>query len=375
MKSVMISLINCVAVFGLLSCGLNSNYRGMGSGDSTEKSGPTIGEADQASSTSIDPGEDREIYPTDEFDPSVTAVPPQVVTGAYLVCATVDQSNTSEMAEMPAGFPAEKQEVYSCGIQTTERKKHPAQALFQTLELTCAGDNSRWTPTMIAAAQSSSWGLFFEVPISRACTIESININVDINGSEVNLETKITDVKKSMPPPKYHVIFVTGAVHATGVAYPAGFNSVQAADQLCVDAAAKGSVTNFVSDWKAMISGKNVSVKDRINIYADVYNTKMDVVFTSGMIWSGLKANLYNENIISLALDDDIEDSKVWTSTKSDGTSSSSTCSDWSKGTDNIDAQAGDLSKFDSSAWISSDSIACDEKAHLYCISQFAPAP
>jgi hypothetical protein len=380
MAKYVFKVVQGIAILALASCSSGTPFGRMAAAPADKKSAASAAAGEKTSNSAtteesplVDGGSDRQIYPAEQFDESVTAVPPQIVTGAYLVCSTLDQTDANAMADMPTGFPAASQDVYSCGIQTSEREKHPAIASFQVLTLQCGGEPSTMDPGMMEAPAASIWSVFFQIPKTRACKLESIHVEVEINGTMVTMETKIAGKAMPMPPPTYHIMFVTNAVYPTGTAYPLGFNSIETADQICTDAAAKGGVTNFKSAWKAIISSKTIDAKIHISIYADVYNTKMEKLYETGAIWSKLLANVLDENNVLMNTDDGVQ-TKVWTASKDDGRRSDSTCNNWTANGDNIDAAAGDLGSFSSNNWISAENKKCDQELHLYCMSQL-PAP
>lgn len=306
-------------------------------------------------------------------DSAVTAVPPQMVTGAYLVCAPVSSADTQAMNELPETLAPTENKIYSCGIQTIDRLRHPAQTSITEVQVQCANEEDIWPPEMVAASPASTWNAYFQVPMARTCEVERILVEVVINGENVRMETKLSDPTMPMPPPNYHLLFVTSEVYGIG---KDGISGSESADKFCSNLAKDSPITSFNAKWKAILSDEQNSVKSRVTITQNVLSTaeQMPTLFditSSSSFWKGIHAAVATE---TGALLSDSEEIRVWTGSKDDGNKSDKTCQNWTSGKAGDSGKFGKATEVNSGDWIAKGDVGCDQKLRLYCISQPLPA-
>jgi len=371
-----ILLLICLSLGMLLQSCSNTTLRSIAGGSNKSEDKASMS-SDSDNSDLSGSENDRKEYAADEYDEDVTAIPPQIVTGAYLVCSSVDPGDSETMAEMTEGFPQASHSIISCGIQTQSRTKHPAKTQFGSVSITCEGASESSELNTVAAPDTSKWHIFGEYPQSDGCVIQSISASITIEGRGISLETKITDDSTEMPPPAYHLMFVTSKAYPTGEPYPDGFNDLKSADQLCADHAKLEDITSFSQNWKAVLSSTAEKARDRIEIFEDVYSVNMGLLYKSGKFWSKMMNPIHDEANLSYGVDNDGmtgEDQEffyVWTGIKDSGDRDPDNCDDWQTNEGNFASKHGDLNIFDGKEWIADDKSQCDQSLRLYCISQF----
>ncbi len=173
-----------------------------------------------------------------------------------------------------------------------------------------------------------------------------------------------------------HVAFLTSLWLTGSQVNPGGAEDLSGADKLCTDLAHKADLCTG-NNFKAIISSKSTSVRDRITINGPVFNTAAtkDLVasdrdqFWKHKGWSGFIS--FDESHRGVPHKNPSSDQRnnVWTNSNSEGFKMGQHCDHFSsnsgKGGAGSFHQKDDV-MFDGSWWVRN----CSEAKKIYCISQ-----
>ena len=185
-----------------------------------------------------------------------------------------------------------------------------------------------------------------------SCTVRAIGDSCQ-NASDCATGACVADASGSAVCA--HRIFVTSATSSGKL------NGLSGADATCNRLATAASLGG---SWKAILSTGGTPARDRISVDSAIVNMNGDVLETD-------PANLWNGKVDD-TVDYDEEGDKVggfvWTGTRADGTSASTTCQSWTTRAAAESGQHGEPSATDQD-WIEDTGDEdCDAMGRLYCI-------
>ncbi len=161
----------------------------------------------------------------------------------------------------------------------------------------------------------------------------------------------------------YHGNMVGSNFYAGENAAVAHLSGVDRADAICTfQARAVGKRAD--RPWKAILSTTSISARDRIALVGPVYGTAGQLVSQPGGLWAGSIAQVIP--LINGAFAPSVD---VWTGSNAGGNRSGDTCNNWTSADDDDEGRVGDTGDLDDE-WIGDDEEDCDDRYHLYCISQ-----
>lgn len=156
---------------------------------------------------------------------------------------------------------------------------------------------------------------------------------------------------------------------ATSTRYRGDIGSLGAADTLCINVAAAGSITQSLGGtWKALMSDSTTSALSRITLHAGkaVKNAFGETLKTDA-------ADLFDGNgtLTAVQYDQDANlaaaPNGVWTGTTTIGNYSGSACLDWTSNGIGDNGTAGDVTV--TFGWLEATNGSCNPTKHLYCIN------
>jgi hypothetical protein len=194
--------------------------------------------------------------------------------------------------------------------------------------------------------------------------VDAVQAEQSGSGGETNASTSTDTVVDPPQPPANHVIFVTSRTFSGLLGTRAG------ADRLCSEAATSGGLKG---EFIALLSGINSDIADEFVNSRAVENMMGEIVSEKGNIWKGsiLKPVKYDERRQPVT-------GLVWTGSTAFGTYEAiysngmayGSCYNWVSAADDTGGSVGDPNASDDTWLDTTGGLACDEEAHLYCISK-----
>jgi hypothetical protein len=358
------------AIFSILfACSSGQFNTGGSNGTSTSKN------ADTQSVNALD----NEANAPDSDGPAL-ATPPQVITGAYLVCAQIQpQGDTDPVASDLAGKVNSETIGYGCGLQNDDGTKNSAKVEIKESKLVYQ-DKTEEIVAFSPAPQASRWHISFVLSKSKAQEIASIVISGTINDNPFGGGTTPLPPESDPSLRDFHLAFVTSSGFIPGVSE--GFIGLDGADQKCAQIAFAANVR--AESWRAILTNSTIPLTDRIIVTKPIKNIRGDIVFNIGtgklLFESNLSIPLNTDELgrpIPTSNDDDDDAADgVWTGI-SDGNGlvakKDGACDNWNSNKDSSKGSTGQVDGIDR-GWLSKSEISCATPQRLYCISQFDAA-
>jgi hypothetical protein len=369
-----IGLLGAGGLFFSCSAGEFKNAR-------TNLSEQADGSGPQSASGLANPDGDKRSEAAGDAD--ATAIPPQPITGAYLVCAEIDLTTSEDplAAQLKSQVKPDEAGI-ACGVHDKKGKKLSGDVALSGAQVSYSDGSSRNTKLSEAPGDSAWHGSFVESK-TKTLTIKTISVGGEIDGENFSVEIATPSGGEINAAPS-HTLFTTQALFAIS---PADllppvfklidiltFSGLTGADEACASAALAADLPG--AQWAAiMVSEASKNLTQRITLSMPIRNVKGDLIadYSEGDTIGSLSmlklAPSMDEhgNLVGEGPDT----TRAWTGLAAGGTGVpelGGTCADWTNNTSTAIATVGSVAKPD--LWLSDGTKSCSDSAHLLCISQ-----
>ncbi len=284
---------------------------------------------------------------------------PVMVGGAFLVCAediTLENNGANS--------------IVGCRLEDSNGNKLTATPVRQE-ELLLTLENE---PIEVFLEDSDSfwhWRAEYKPELQTYYLAEYIGDHKDLNNTTTTILDEHPGRLKNIEFAndsglKFHILFISSEMMGLGSQGGKDFDSLESADEICTNLG-KTIVAGY--EFKAILSDSFNSAQNRISIDRPVTLLNGKLFSSAKKFWSSKHKN----NIIITEKSKDLDSNQpiiVWSGTTQEGLSDGKNCSDWASSSSLDEATTALPRSSSKNDWINHETNPCDQKFHLYCISQ-----